>query len=196
MERLDTLCAVLGEETRSAGAERRARRRRRLSPFAPTRSSRASRSATRSPRAEKLATHRRAPQSAAARERATTPPPPGTLLANLPPGPAARARTRLRELRHALETRGLERQNAPRGRARRASSISCVRSVRHPRRTPWRARRGGPPRTRPGRPAGLEGEMAISPVFSTAQRALPPRDRPGSPATTSEREHAGLAGRS
>jgi len=116
VERLDTLCAVLGEETEVCGALSAVLRREQEAVIALRPDAILACLQERHALAEELeqlATHRRALVSAVARERGNDAASAGTLLANLPPDLQPALRTRLRELRHALlETRGLERQNA------------------------------------------------------------------------------------
>lgn len=116
MERLDSLCAVLGEETEVCGALSAVLRREQEAVIALRPDAILACLQDRQALAEELeqlATQRRALVSAVARERGNDAASAGTLLANLPPDLQPALRTRLRELRHALlETRGLERQNA------------------------------------------------------------------------------------
>jgi flagellar biosynthesis/type III secretory pathway chaperone len=116
MERLDSLCAVLGDETEVCGALSAVLRREQEAVIALRPDALLACLQERQVLAEELeqlATQRRALVSAVARERGNDAASAGTLLANLPPDLQPALRTRLRELRHALlETRGLERQNA------------------------------------------------------------------------------------
>ena len=116
MERLDSLCVVLGEETEVCGALSLVLRREQeavigLRPDAILACLQERQALAEE--LERLATRRRALVSAVAREQGKDAPSAGTLLAHLPPELQPVLRTRLRELRTALlETRGLERQNA------------------------------------------------------------------------------------
>ena len=116
MERLDSLCAVLGEETEVCGALTAVLRREQkavigLRPDAILACLQERQALAEE--LEQLATQRRTLVDAVARERGSEAASAGMLLANLPPELQPALRTRLRELRHALlETRGLERQNA------------------------------------------------------------------------------------
>jgi flagellar biosynthesis/type III secretory pathway chaperone len=116
MERLDSLCAVLGEETEVCGALTAVLRREQeavigLRPDAILACLQERQELAEA--LEQLATRRRALVSAVAQERGESAASAGALLASLPVDQQPALRTRLRELRHALlETRGLERQNA------------------------------------------------------------------------------------
>jgi hypothetical protein len=116
MERLDSLCAVLGEETEVCGALSAVLRREQQAVIALRPDAILGCLQERQVLAEELeqlATRRRALVSQVARERGTDAASAGTLLATLPPALQPPLRSRLRELRSALlETRGLERQNA------------------------------------------------------------------------------------
>jgi flagellar biosynthesis/type III secretory pathway chaperone len=116
MERLDSLCAVLGEETQVCGALSEVLRREQqavigLRPDAILGCLQERQ--VLAEQLEQLATRRRALVSQVARERGAEAASAGTLLATLPPELQPALRTRVRALRGALlETRGLERQNA------------------------------------------------------------------------------------
>ncbi len=116
MERLDSLCAVLGEETEVCGALSAVLRREQqavigLRPDAILACLQERQALAEE--LEQLASRRRALVSAVARNRGNGAASAGTLLAHLPPEVQPVLRTRLRALRTALlETRGLERQNA------------------------------------------------------------------------------------
>ena len=116
MERLDSLCAVLGEETQVCGALSAVLRREQqaviqLRPDAILGCLQERQALAEE--LEQLATRRRDLVSEVARERGTTAASANMLLATLPPEQQPELRAKLRARRSALlETRGLERQNA------------------------------------------------------------------------------------
>ena len=116
MERLDSLCAVLGEETQVCGALSAVLRREQqaviqLRPDAILGCLQERQALAEE--LEQLATRRRDLVSEVARERGTVAASATMLLATLPPEQQPELRAKLRALRSALlETRGLERQNA------------------------------------------------------------------------------------